>query len=620
MNNQYKSLQELSFGFSDASNYRRRENKQFFSKVFLKNEALEEIKNPSKYFIIGDKGTGKTAYAVYLSNNSPNHSIFNIKFIRETDYRQFINIRKANALQISDYVDIWKTILLMICSDSIREHESSVPFSEKRRAFADLQKAIDEYYKNAFSPEVTYALQAVENSEDFIKVAAKYAGTNLEYSSKEQNSEKSERSIFQLNLLQIERSLKNSIAKLNLAKNHTIFIDGIDVRPEQIPFSEYLDCVKGLANAIWQLNNDFFPSVRDSKGRLKVVLLLRPDIFDSLGLQNRNTKIKDNSVVLNWKAHYKSYRNSSIFQMADKVLSEQQEFESRPSFSFDHYFPFNTTKISDKHENFTAFISFLRNSFHRPRDIIAIYDTLAKLFVRKEEVLESFSFDNLNSSEFRRAFGSYLLGEVKDSLSFYYSDAEYQIFLKFFEYLDGHKSFDYGKYLAAYANLMRYLKNQGTEPPGFMSSAEEFLQFLYDLNVLCYIEHSEQEKFFRWCFIERDMTNISPKVKTHSNYEIHYALANALNTGKKIKSRKIGGGLEVKKAKDGFFEGCIKSDLSKKSYGFIEQDGMPIDIFYHRDNVITSEEMPVGQRVRFRLEKNKGGKLQAVDVMVVKDG
>lgn len=58
-----------------------------------------------------------------------------------------------------------------------------------------------------------------------------------------------------------------------------------------IPNRDYHECVKGLANAVWSLNNNFFPSIRDPKGSLRVVLLLRPDIFDSIGFQNQTNKV-----------------------------------------------------------------------------------------------------------------------------------------------------------------------------------------------------------------------------------------------------------------------------------------------------------------------------------------
>nr|WP_231410415.1 fun domain protein [Neisseria meningitidis] len=64
-----KPLKTLEFGFVDAANYRRRENKDLFNRIFVKGEYLDELCEPNISFLIGEKGTGKTAYAVYLTNN-----------------------------------------------------------------------------------------------------------------------------------------------------------------------------------------------------------------------------------------------------------------------------------------------------------------------------------------------------------------------------------------------------------------------------------------------------------------------------------------------------------------------------------------------------------------------
>ena len=75
----------------------------------------------------------------------------------------------------------------------------------------------------------------------------------------------------------IEKKFKDSLSQIKLKNNHILFIDGIDIRPDNVPFPDYLECIKGLANAIWELNNDFFPTIRDSHGRARIVLLVRPD-------------------------------------------------------------------------------------------------------------------------------------------------------------------------------------------------------------------------------------------------------------------------------------------------------------------------------------------------------
>ena len=69
-----------------------------------------------------------------------------------------------------------------------------------------------------------------------------------------------------------------------------------------------------------------------------------------------------------------------------------------------------------------------------------------------------------------------------------------------------------------------------------MATANDFLQFLCDLNVICYIERTQEHKpFIHWCFKDRSYANISPKVKTGVEYQIFYGLAKALNVGKEFK-------------------------------------------------------------------------------------
>jgi hypothetical protein len=65
-----------------------------------------------------------------------------------------------------------------------------------------------------------------------------------------------------------------------------------------------------------------------------------------------------------------------------------------------------------------------------------------------------------------------------------------------------------------------------------MASPERFLQFLYDLNIICYEEYPVNDRpYTRWCFLERSYANISPKVKENVSYTIFYGLRKALNVG-----------------------------------------------------------------------------------------
>src|SRR5205085_2413066 len=142
---------------------------------------------------------------------------------------------------------------------------------------------------NAFAPEIIYAMQFVEHSKLAAEIISKYVKAGTEDGVQITFTE----SRFQTNLLYIQKQFEDALASVKLKQNYILFIDGIDIRPHGVPYEEYLECVKGLANAVWAVNNDFFANIKDSKGRLRVVLLLRPDIFNSLGMQNQNNKIRD---------------------------------------------------------------------------------------------------------------------------------------------------------------------------------------------------------------------------------------------------------------------------------------------------------------------------------------
>ena len=132
-----KSILDLNLGFGDAENYKQRENKELFNEIFVRNKYLDELLMPSKYFLIGEKGTGKTAYSVYLSNNNYKETIAQIKYLRETDYQKFIALKQDKQLQLSDYAAIWKVIILLLLAKSLRKQELDGVFGKGAKMQAE---------------------------------------------------------------------------------------------------------------------------------------------------------------------------------------------------------------------------------------------------------------------------------------------------------------------------------------------------------------------------------------------------------------------------------------------------------------------------------------------------
>lgn len=372
------TVPELNFGSIDAVNYKHRKDREFLAKIFFRDSYLEDILQPKKYFLIGEKGTGKTAYAVLL-NNTDHHktrsSVFNVT---ATDYQSFLRLKKNDHLSISSYKDIWKVILLLLAAKHIVEKEPGNVLSFMK--FSALNRAIDSYYDNAFDPEVINALKFVEHADATAELVSQFAKFSVSRGGGKGTSSQK----FQINLLALVKMFMEGISEVKLERDHIVFIDGIDIRPSDIEFREYIECIKGLSQACWELNTEHFANIRDSKGRIKIVLLLRPDIFAKLDFQNANARVQDNGVVLDWRTTYSDYRNSRIFQMVDGIVGKQQYTMCDLGEAWDYYFPYDLPNLFTAESVDNPFIGFLRYSQYRPRDVI-YYLLIMQNYVREQQ-------------------------------------------------------------------------------------------------------------------------------------------------------------------------------------------------------------------------------------------
>ena len=170
-----KPIKDLELGYADAENYKRRENKALLNRVFIRDAHLDDLCKPNISFLIGEKGTGKTAYSIFLSNNDYKNTISSIRYVRETEYQKFISLKMEKHLSLSDFSSIWKVILYLLIAKQVQDREGRVSKLLNYAKFAALNSAIDEYYLSAFSPEIIQALSFVQESKLAAELLHKHA-------------------------------------------------------------------------------------------------------------------------------------------------------------------------------------------------------------------------------------------------------------------------------------------------------------------------------------------------------------------------------------------------------------------------------------------------------------
>ena len=102
MDSGYKKITDINFGEYDATNYRDSSSRDLFNRIFYRDNRVDQILENNKYFVLGDKGTGKTAYSVYLSNNIVDDTYASIVYMGETEYGKFVRLKEQRDLILSD--------------------------------------------------------------------------------------------------------------------------------------------------------------------------------------------------------------------------------------------------------------------------------------------------------------------------------------------------------------------------------------------------------------------------------------------------------------------------------------------------------------------------------------
>lgn len=533
-----KPYKSINLGYTDAINFALRKEKQLLNNVFFDSKYLQKIASNSTYFVIGEKGTGKTTYAIFMANNNVYNTISNFIPINTSDYVRFYRLMKSDMLAVSKFEDIWTAILLQYTISSLHKNISVIDKLFPSTCEKTFREALQYYDEAALAPEKIVTREIIEENcqglSTRLTIGNEIGSSNFSMNSDKSVKSKGYNAIIQSNINKIISKFKDILNKIKLRENFAIFIDGIDVRPEEMDYSEYIECINGLISAAWNLNNTFFGTKKDTKGIIRIALLLRPDIFSALRLHNSASKILDNSVYLNWETTSKDYRKSELFSLCEHILMGQQNGKVSDSY-WDYYFPWkSTTETSSNGEvQYDSFVEFLRISYSRPRDLVAYLQFLQDYCSDTDTTLSREIFFN---NDFRNRASEYLLQTIKDYTNIYISDDDFSTFRNFFQYLKGKYKFTWAEYQDAYKLFYNNVLSTLSHIPDPFSSENKFLQFLYNTNVIGYWESAEYgNPFMRWCYRERKMTNLRPIIPINQEYQVHRGLQKALNLGRRIR-------------------------------------------------------------------------------------
>lgn len=506
---------------ADAENAKQRVMKSKFNTLFYKNEKLESIVQPNKYFLCGEKGTGKTAFAVFLQNSGITGISCNHTFIRDTELKALINLKNNNRLAMNDYTSLWEAVLLIRIARLVSEGDLDNGWIERHVILRSIKTAIDKYEQGKANPEILADIEILKDKE----LSGRIAAEGVDVAAVMRKSTK-EKFVHYKDLLgSVSTVIKNALLKCKFKKQIIIAIDGLDSRPDSIPIETHFALLSGLGQAAWSLNINTLATIRDTPCRPKIVLLIRPELIQHLGLSNSNLKLSDNAVELNWLVNDEpNYRRSQLMSMINHVLGSQQSDKSYAieCRAWDFYFPFRTKY------NTTAFVELLRRSLHRPRDFVQYL----KILQETAESQLQFSEIDFYNTEVMRKYSEHLLSEVRNGLEYRLSLNDRNLITLLFAKFKGKREFSYTEFTEIHQLFKQDAKRHGIsiESPS-LDEMDQTLQLLYESNLIGYKEITEDRPYYRWAFRERTFGNPKPLIEFDGKYQVHDGLKKSLDIG-----------------------------------------------------------------------------------------
>lgn len=220
-----KKISQLRFGNLDAKRYLDNPDdilSQQFKRSFLKSQHFSQVTNPEIYFLIGDKGMGKTSYAVYASNFHEGYSARTTVFT-SSNFTAMKEVAKKVDISPAQYSTIWSFVLAINLVENLR---TKLEVSGNHK-FDAVIGGIRSCLLGGEAASIASCLELIEVSEALLEFLSGELSLDLSQTT-------ISRASASLRLARITDICIDALASLPTDTQFTLFFDGLDVRPDEV--------------------------------------------------------------------------------------------------------------------------------------------------------------------------------------------------------------------------------------------------------------------------------------------------------------------------------------------------------------------------------------------------
>lgn len=322
-------------------------------RYFYHFDEVSLVENGKKNFVIGRKGTGKTAIAEYIKNKNVKSGMARLLSFKNFPFNQIYELKDERYTSPNQYITAWEYVIYCtICNMML--YDGSVDPLRRRELGGlfqfDIENALSSTIKKISDRGFNLNILGVGAG-----VTQSSAGGSLDIEARNE-------------------ILRKYIAQHISSRSYYIIFDALDedykgvLQPDRR--GNYFDLLVGLMKAVQNVRR----SLKES--HVAPLVFLRDDIFDLCRDPDKN-KWLDRAIVLNW--NQSDLKNLMAYRLA-KALDQHAS-----SFEFDdvwgRYFSM-TVRGNRRHQKVEpAFSYMMRFTYRRPRDIVSYVRECAKLAV-----------------------------------------------------------------------------------------------------------------------------------------------------------------------------------------------------------------------------------------------
>lgn len=469
-------MQQIDFGDIDGLYDPKLE------RYFLDDDYWRKIVEGDVFFVLGRKGTGKSAIYKWIARQAGERAcmISNLSF-QSFPFEKFLGLSDDDFSRPNQYQSIWRNIILLEFANLVVTDQDAVPNS----AFFELRK----YVSYIFGDDLIDLHKQVTS-----KASKSTAGIALQFLNV--STDISDEDFFMqgfANITLINRRLEKLLLDyLKLYPGDTPFIiqfDQLDDNYTQYQkMQEYHQAIISLFKVVYDINQQF----RSIGIRAKVVAYLRSDIYYSIDAFDSESARWDRfRLNLNYSVvAVDDWQHGKLVRLINKRISSSLP-EIHEEHAFDIVFNNYLIRLMEGGYSVAPLKYMVHRTFHRPRDLVQF---CLKVQERVEQT-GRFYFQTIKDAE--EQYSLWLLSEVKNEIAVKISELE-QLYT--FLRQMGSRPFDISSFKAKYKPY----------EPRICFEPIELLRYLYSVGVVQNVNFRSGNSTEYFSIMRNDQSTLNP--------------------------------------------------------------------------------------------------------------